>query len=53
MGMQGSTMIKGNYEGNVEGFLLKHKHRKIQQIPLHFSKVVATSNLETRTPWSC
>jgi hypothetical protein len=50
MGMRGSTMVEGDYEGDDEDFLLEHKHRKIQQIPSHLSKVVATSNLETQTP---
>jgi hypothetical protein len=53
MGMQGLTMVEGDYEVDDEGSLLKHKHCKIQQTPSHFSKVVATNNLKTQTPWSC
>jgi hypothetical protein len=45
------AMVEGDHEGNDEEFLLKHKHRKIQQNPSHTSKIMATNNLETRIPW--
>jgi hypothetical protein len=51
--MQGLTMVEGDYEGDEKDSLLEHKHHKIQQTPSHLSKVVATNNLKTRTPWSC
>jgi hypothetical protein len=51
--MQGLAMVEGNHEGDDEDFLFKHKHCKIQQIPSHISKVVATSNLKTLAPWFC
>jgi hypothetical protein len=46
-------MCKGNHEGDDEDFLLEHKYCKIQQTPSQTSKVVATNNFETLTPWSC
>jgi hypothetical protein len=46
-------MVERNHEGDDEDFLLEHKHRKTQQIPSHISKVVATNNFETLTPWFC
>jgi len=46
-------MVEGDHEGNDEDFLLKQKHHKIQQTPSHTSKVVATNNFKTLTPWSC
>jgi hypothetical protein len=46
-------MVEGDHEGDDEDFLLKHKLCEIQQIPSHTSKVMATNNLETLTPWSC
>jgi hypothetical protein len=45
-------MVKGNHEGYDKDSLLEHKHRKISQTLSHISKVVATNNLETLTPWS-
>jgi len=53
MGMQGSIMVEGDHEGDDEDSLFEHKHCKIQQTPLHTSKVVAINNFETVTPWSC
>ncbi len=44
-------MVEGDHEGDDEDFLLEHKHRKIQQIPSHIYKVVATNNLKTLIPW--
>jgi hypothetical protein len=46
-------MAEGDHEGNDEDFLLEHKHHKIQKILSHISKVVATNNFKTLTPWSC
>jgi hypothetical protein len=40
-------MVEGNYEVDDKDYLLKHKHRKIQQTLSYFSKVVAISNLKT------
>jgi hypothetical protein len=45
--MQGSVMVEGNHEGDDEDYLIKHKHRKIQQTPSHISKVMVTNNLKT------
>jgi hypothetical protein len=42
-----------DHEGDDEDSLLKHKHHKIQQIPSHIFKIVATNNLKTLTSWSC
>jgi hypothetical protein len=42
-------MVEGNYEGDDKCFLLKRKHRKIQQTPSHTSIIVATNNFETLT----
>jgi hypothetical protein len=50
MGMLGSIMVEGDHEGGHIDFLFKHKHHKIQQMPSHTSKDVATNNLETLTP---
>jgi len=50
---KGSPLCDGDHEGNDEDSLFKHKHYKIQQTPSHTSKVVATNNLKTLTPWSC
>jgi hypothetical protein len=52
MGMQGSTMVERDYEGDDKDSLFKHKHRKIQQTPSHLSKVMGINNLKTQTPWS-
>jgi len=51
MGMPGSIMVEGDHEGGHIDFLFEHKHHKIQQMPSHTSKDVATNNLETLTPW--
>jgi hypothetical protein len=51
--MQGLAMVEKDHEGNDKDSLFKHKHCKIQQTPSHISKVVATNNLETLTPWLC
>jgi hypothetical protein len=53
MGMQRSTMVEGDHEGDEKDFLFNHKPHKIRQTPSHTSKVMATNNLETLTPWSC
>jgi hypothetical protein len=45
-------MVEGDHEGDDEDSLFEHKHCKIQQTPLHTSKVVAINNFETLTPWS-
>jgi len=50
MGMHGLTMVEGDHKGDDKDFLFEHKHRKIQQIPSHTLKVVATNNLETLIP---
>jgi hypothetical protein len=50
-GMQRLVMVEGNHGGNDKDSLLEHKHHKIQQIPSHISKAMATNNLETLTPW--
>ncbi len=47
--MQGLVMVERDHEGNDEDSLIKHKHRKIQQILSHISKVVAINNLKTLT----
>jgi hypothetical protein len=51
--MQRLAMVEKNHEGNDEDYLFKRKHHKIQQIPSHTSKLVATNNLETLIPWFC
>ncbi len=46
-------MVEGSHEGDDEDSLFKHKHRKIRQTTSHISKIMATNNLKTLTPWSC
>jgi hypothetical protein len=41
------AMVERDHEGDDEECLLEHKHHKVQQIPSHISKVVATNNFET------
>jgi len=45
-------MVEGVHMGDDEDFSLKRKLHKIQQIPSHISKVVATNNIKKPTPWS-
>ncbi len=45
--MHESIMVERNHEGDDEDYLFKHKHYKIQQIPSHTSKVMATNNFKT------
>ncbi len=45
-------MFEGDHEGNDEDSLIKHKYHKIQQTPSCTSKVMATNNFKTLTPWS-
>jgi hypothetical protein len=52
-GMQQLVIVEGIHEGDDEDYLLEHKHCKIQQIPSHISKIMATNSLKTLTPWSC
>jgi hypothetical protein len=53
MKMQGLAMVEKNHEGDDEDYLREHKCHKIQQIPSHTSKIVATNNFETLIPWFC
>jgi hypothetical protein len=46
-------MVQGDHGGNDKDSLFEHKHRKIQQVLSHTSKVVATNNLEILIPWFC
>ncbi len=48
--MQGLTIVKGDHEGDDEDSLFEHKLDKIQQIPSHTFKTMATNNFETLTP---
>ncbi len=45
--------VERDHEGDNEDSLLEHNHHKIQQTPSHTSKIVATNNVETLTPWFC
>jgi hypothetical protein len=45
-------LVERDYEGNDKDSLLEDKHHKIQQSPSHTSKIVATNNFETLSPWS-
>ncbi len=51
--MHGLVMVERDHEGDAKNSLLEHKHHKSQQTPSHTSKIVATNNFETLTPWSC
>jgi hypothetical protein len=46
-------MVEGDHEGDDNNSLSEHKYHKIQQKFSHISKVMATNNFETLTPWSC
>jgi hypothetical protein len=46
-------MVEEVYEGNDEDSLYEHKHHMNPQILSQTSKVTATNNHETLTPWFC
>jgi hypothetical protein len=50
---QGPVMAKKVHEGDDEDSLHEHKHHMNPQIPSQTSKVVATNNRKTLTPWFC